>query len=329
MIRLTCGWHACPLRGGPPTGEPPPGFSFLEYLHRFVEDSTSGASFDMGGRMPHIAPMKIAVAQTHCTPDIEANRRQVRGLVERAAQRGAEIVVFPEMSILEFFPRLPHRYEFFELGEPIPGPTMEWFAGLARENGIAIVYNHYEKSPEHLFFDCSVVIDRQGEFAGRQRMMHLAEEPGYNEKFYYAPGQDNYNVFQLNDWCFGVAICYDRHFPEVFRSFILQGAEFVLVPTAVAASEPFADVYELEMKAAAVTHGVYIGMANRAGTEEPLTFMGQSMIINPQGQVIDALDGKPNQVLVGELSKDAVTKGRILYPFLRDRRPETYDMFGM
>lgn len=272
--------------------------------------------------------MNIAVAQPHCTSDIDANKRHVQDLVAQAAKAGADLVVFPEMSILEFFPRLPHRYEFFDLGEPIPGPTFDWFAGLARDHDIAIVYNHYEKSPEHLFFDCSVVIDRRGEFVGRQRMMHLAEEPGYNEKFYYAPGQDLYNVFALDGWCFGVAICYDRHFPEVFRSFILQGAELVLVPTAVAASEPFADVYELEMKAAAVTHGVYIAMANRAGTEDPLTFLGNSMIIDPQGRVVDTLDDKPNQVLVSELGKDAVTKARIFYPFLRDRRPETYDLFG-
>ena len=268
--------------------------------------------------------MKIAVAQTHGTPDIDDNKRRVEQLVRKAAQQGADVVVLPEMSVLEFFPRIPHRYEFFELAEPIPGPTLAWVQRLAGKHDIAIVYNHYERSPEHLCFDCSVVVDRKGNYVGRQRMMHLAEEPGYNEKFYYAPGQDDYHVFHLDGWCFGVAICYDRHFPEVFRSFILKGAEAVLVPTALAATEPFAEVYELEMRAAAVTHGVYIAIANRAGVEEPLSFLGQSMVIDPLSQVVAALDDKPDQVLVAELDKATVTKARMLYPFLRDRRPETY-----
>jgi len=268
--------------------------------------------------------MKIAVVQTHGTPDAQANRTQVTQLVEEAALAGAKLAILPEMSLLEFFPRQPHRYEFFDLAEPIPGPTFEWFSHLARSNDISLVYNHYEQSPEHLFFDTSVVVDRNGQYVGRQRMMHIAEEPGYNEKFYYAPGQDAYRVFDLEDWRFGIAICYDRHFPEVFRSFILQGAELVLVPTAVAGSEPFGDTYDLEMKAAAVTHGVYIAVANRAGREEPLEFLGRSMVIDPKGQIVDTLDGKPNKVCTVEVTKETVTQARILFPFLRDRRPETY-----
>ena len=268
--------------------------------------------------------MKIACGQTHGTPDVETNRKNVASLVQQAAADGADLILFPEMSILEFFPRIPHRYEFFELGEPIPGPTSEWFSGLARQHNIHIVYNHYEKSREHLFFDCSVVVDRTGAIVGQQRMMHIAEEPGYDEKFYYTAGWDTYHVFELEGWRFGIAICYDRHFPEVFRSMILQGAELVLVPTAVAASGPSATTYELEMQAAAVTHGVYIAMANRAGEESPLDFQGKSMVIDPLSRIVGVLDEKPNQVLTCGLTKETVTKARMLYPFLRDRRPETY-----
>jgi len=279
--------------------------------------------------------MKISVAQSRCTPDRDHNRDMARRLVEQAGASGADLVVLPEMSIVEFFPRLPHRYDFFDLAEPIPGPTMEWFAALAKDNNIHIVYNHYERSPEHLFFDTSVIIDRTGRYVGRQRMMHIAEEPGYNERFYYTGGWDRYNVFELDGWRFGVAICYDRHFPEVFRSFILQGAEFVLVPTAVAASEPFANVYEIEMRAAAVAHGIYIAMANRVGSEPPLEFMGQSMIIDPLGRVVAALDTALSQssasepaTCTAEISKEVVTKARIHFPFLRDRRPETYELIA-
>jgi N-carbamoylputrescine amidase len=272
--------------------------------------------------------MKIAVAQIHGSPDRDANRAQAANLVKQASKEGAKLIVFPEMSILEFFPRVVHRYEFFDLAEPIPGPTLEWFADLAREHGIQIVYNHYERSPEHLFFDTSVVTDRTGKYVGRQRMMHVAEEPGYDEKFYYTPGWDRYHVFELEGWRFGIAICYDRHFPEVFRSFILQGAELVLVPTAVAATEPFAEVYELEMKAAAVTHGVYIAMANRAGSEPPLEFLGRSMVIDPRGQIVGSLNAQPGEICTVEVSKESVTKARTFFPFLRDRRPETYGLLN-
>ncbi len=269
--------------------------------------------------------MKIAVAQAHNTPDLERNRQRVTELVEAASGQQADLVLFPEMSLLEFFPRVPHRYGYLELAEPIPGPTMTWFQKLARTHDIAIVYNHYERSPEHLCFDCSVVIDREGTYVGRQRMMHIAEEPGYNEKFYYAPGQDTYHVFELEGWHFGIAICYDRHFPEVFRSLLMQAAECVLIPTAVAASEPFADIYQLEMQAAAVTHGVYIAMANRAGKEEPLSFLGQSMVIDPLGRVACTLDDKPHQTLTATLDKATLREARTMFTFLRDRRPETYD----
>ena len=272
--------------------------------------------------------MRVAVAQTHGTSDVKANRSQVKRLVEKASQDGAELVVFPEMSIVEFFPRHSHRYEFADLAEPIPGPTFEWFSGLARDKAVHIVYNQYERSAEHLFFDTSVVVDRSGQLRGSQRMMHIAEEPGYNEKFYYTPGWDIYHVFELAGWRFGIAICYDRHFPEVFRSFILQGAELILVPTAVAGSEPFADVYELEMRAAAVTHGVYIAMANRAGSEPPLEFLGRSMVIDPQGRIAGSLEDQPNDVCTVEISKEAVTRARMLFPFLRDRRPETYGLLS-
>ena len=269
--------------------------------------------------------MKICVAQTHMSLDLDANRLKVSGLIQQAAEAGAELILFPEMSLTEFFPRHVHRYEFFDWAEPIPGPTTEWFASLAKKNHIAVVYNHYERSDEHLFFDACVVIDADGRYVGRQRMMHIAEEPGYNEKFYYTPGWDTYHVFELCGWKFGIAICYDRHFPEVFRSFVLQGAELVLIPTTVAGTDVYAETYELEMRAAAVTHGVYVAMANRAGLEEPITFMGRSMIIEPQGKVVATLDEKPDQILTHELSKTVVTKARTLFPFLRDRRPETYE----
>ncbi len=268
--------------------------------------------------------MRVAAAQVHNTEDVRANKARAADLVARAADAGADLVVLPEMSILHFFPRIPHEPRFFELAEPLPGPTLEWFQALAERHRVHIVYNHYERSPERLRFDCSVVVDRQGRFVGAQRMMHLAEEPGYNEKFYYAPGWDDYKVFELDGWRFGLATCYDRHFPEVFRAHVLQGAEAVLIPTAVAADEPFAAVYELEARAAAVTHGVYIVMANRAGPEPPLTMIGRSMVVDPLGEVVAQLADEADAFALATLSKETLDRARLLFPFLRDRRPETY-----
>lgn len=273
--------------------------------------------------------MKIAVAQIAATKDLESNRLKAVKLVAEAAAGDADLVVFPEMSVLEFFPKKPHRYECYDLAEPIPGPATDWWRQIAREHRIAVVYNHYELSREHLYFDTSVVIDRRGNYIGRQRMMHLAEEPGYNEKFYYTPGWDRYHVFQLEGWRFGIAICYDRHFPEVFRSFILQGAELVLIPTAVSSGEPFSATYDLEMRAAAVTHGVYIAMANRVGEEPPLSFFGRSMVISPYGEIVRQLADEHDKMASVAIDKTIVTKARSHFPFLRDRRPETYAAVSM
>lgn len=268
--------------------------------------------------------MRIALGQIHGTENVDTNRATVTRMAYEAAKSGATLFVLPEMSVLDFFPRIPHRYEYFDRAESIPGPTTEWFQDLARDTRMWIVFNHYERSPAGLYYDTSVVIDDRGDIEGRQRMMHLAEEPGYNEKFYYTPGNDRYNVFKMGEWCFGIAICYDRHFPEVFRAFVLQGAHLVLVPTAVSHSEPFAETYELEMRAAAVTHGVYIAMANRVGPEPPLNFIGRSMVVDPFGRVSKTLGEEENAVLVVDLDIDTVRRARIMYPFLRDRRPETY-----
>ncbi len=268
--------------------------------------------------------MRIALGQIQATDNIEQNKQTVTRMAHEAADAGARLFVLPEMSILDFFPRKPHHYAFFERGEPIPGPTTSWFQELAQQTGLRIVFNHYERSRSGLYYDTSVVIGEDGRYLGRQRMMHLAEEPGYNEKFYYTPGNDTYHVFDLGDWRFGIAICYDRHFPEVFRMFVLQGAHLVLVPTAVSRSEPFAETYELEMRAAAVTHGVYIAMVNRTGSEPPLDFFGQSMVIDPFGRVVMRLGEEGNAVLIAELDMAQVRKARVMYPFLRDRRPETY-----
>lgn len=270
--------------------------------------------------------MKIALGQVHPTADIEGNRALVARLSHEAAADGADLILFPEMSLLEFFPRRHHQYENFKLAEPIPGPTLEWVQRLARQSNLHIVYNHYERSTSDIFYDTSVVVDRRGRFVGRQRMMHIAEEPGYNEKFYYTPGCDQYNVFDLEGWRLGIAICYDRHFPEVYRQFILQGARLVLIPTAVAAAEPFAEVYEVEARGAAVTHGVYVAMANRAGIEDPLAFLGSSMVIDPFGRIQARLDNSANTILTCELDSMRVTDARTHMPFLRDRRPETYGL---
>jgi len=268
--------------------------------------------------------MRIAVGQVQNTSETPKNKAGVADVIARAADAGADIVVLPEMSILEFFPRISHNYDFFNLAEPLPGPTLEWFQSLAQRHNVNIVYNHYERSPESLRFDTSVIVSKRGAFVGSQRMMHISEEPGYNEKFYYTPGWDTYKVFELEGWRFGLATCYDRHFPEVFRAHILQGAQAVLIPTAVAADEPFAQVFELEARAAALTHGVYIAMANRVGAEPPLNMIGGSMIVDPMGDVAASLGDQRNAFALAALSKDTLDRARALFPFLRDRRPETY-----
>ncbi len=270
--------------------------------------------------------MRVACAQFHHEGDRTASIQKATEWMRQAADQGAELIVFPELAFDFFFPQVRADAQYFEWSEPIPGPTTELFQTAAAEHGLVTVINLFERAAPGRYYDASPVIDADGKLLGTSRMLHIAEEPGYNEKFYYWPGDTGWPVYETRVGKLGVAICYDRHYPEHFRALTLQGAEIVVVPTATSMSEQaFKDVWEIEIQAAAVANQIYVAVANRAGIDGELQFFGESFVADPAGQIIARAGADDEELLVTDVDLGQIEQVRRHVPFLRDLR---YDLYG-
>ena len=270
--------------------------------------------------------LRIALAQVAVGPERDDNVAKALGMMADAAGAGAQLIVFPEMSVDPFFPQYRADQRYFDWGVPVPGPLTDRFQEQAASLGLATVINIFERAAPGRYYDCSPVFDRDGEYLGKQRMTHILEGPGYNERYYYWEGDSGYPVFDVGPARIGVAICYDRHFPEGMRALALGGAEVIVVPTATAAMEAqFRAVWEVEMQAAAIANGLFVAVANRAGVDDTLTFFGQSFAVDPYGRVLTRAPEDDVALLVVDLDLDLIEQARRDMPFLRDRRPDTYD----
>jgi beta-ureidopropionase len=269
--------------------------------------------------------LRVAMAQVAVGPEREENIGRALRMMTDAAGAGADLIVFPEMSVDPFFPQYRAQKRYFDWGGPVPGPLTDHFQAEAGGLGLATVINVFERAAPGRYYDCSPVFDGDGAYLGKQRMTHVLEGPGYNERYYYWEGDSDYPVFDLGLAHVGVAICYDRHYPEVMRALTLGGAEVILVPTATASLEArFAAVWEVEMQAAAVANGVFVVVVNRAGVDDGLTFFGGSFAVDPYGQVVGRAPEDELALSLVDLDLDLVEQARRDLPFLRDRRPEMY-----
>jgi beta-ureidopropionase len=274
--------------------------------------------------------LRIALAQVAVGPGREDNVLRALRMMDDAAQAGAQLIIFPEMSIDPFFPQYRADKRYFDWGVPVPGPLTDRFRDRAATLGLATVINLFERAAPGRYFDCSPVFDTEGCYLGKQRMTHILEGPGYNERYYYWQGNSGYPVFDVGSAItgpvpIGVAICYDRHFPEGMRALTLGGAEVIVVPTATASLEAeYRAVWEVEMQAAAVANGVFVAVANRAGVDDTLRFFGRSFATDPYGRVLARAPEDDVALLLVDLDLDLVEQARRDMPFLRDRRPETY-----
>jgi beta-ureidopropionase len=267
----------------------------------------------------------LALAQVAVGPEREENVNRAFRMMADAKKAGAELIVFPEMSVDPFFPQYRADKRYFDWGTPVPGPLTARFQEQSAALGLATVVNLFERAAPGRYFDCSPVFSIDGEYVGKQRMTHILEGPGYNERYYYWEGDSGYPVFDVGPVRIGVAICYDRHFPEGMRALALGGAELIVVPTATARLEAqFQAVWEIEMQAAAVANGLFVAVANRAGTDDTLSFFGHSFAVDPYGQVVARAPEDDVALLVVDLDLDLIEEARRDMPFLRDRRPDTY-----
>lgn len=269
--------------------------------------------------------MKIALVQQSVTQEREANVRRGLEAFEQAARAGAQLVVFPELAFERFFPQRPGREQAAPHAETVPGPTTELFAAAARRLGVAAVLNLYERAGERLY-DSSPVIDSDGSLLGVARMVHIMEGPCFHEKDFYHPGDRGAPVFSTSVGKLGVAICYDRHYPEYMRALALKGAEIVAIPQAGAVDEWPPGVFEAEVQTACFQNGYFAALANRVGEEECLTFAGESFVADPTGRVIARAPRAGECILYAELDLSLLESCPARRHFLRDRRPEAYPL---
>jgi predicted amidohydrolase len=272
----------------------------------------------------------IALAQMTVGPDREANRQKAEQFIKEAAGMKATLVAFPEISFDPFFPQYPSKPEYFDWAEKVPGPTTERFAALAQRNVIGVLLNLLQKGEPGQYFDGTAVIDSCGNLLGVSQMMHICDTPGFHEKYYYWPGQTDFPVFDMAGLRVAPCICYDRHYPEMMRILTLRGARLIVVQTATTREEA-GQVLEAEMQAAALANGVYVALVNRAGVDGKLHFAGRSLMVSPDGTILKQSQTDGDDLLTAELEPEAVDRARVVWPFLRDRRPEIYDplLFGL
>lgn len=267
--------------------------------------------------------MKIALIQQSCTPDKNENLRRGLKAATQAAENGANIICFAELAFEIFYPQHKHPENPAEYAETIPGTITVAFSEIAKEYGVVIILNLYEKDGDALY-DSSPIINTEGTILGTTRMIHITDYACFHEKEYYTPGNYGAPVYETSFGKVGIAICYDRHYPEYMRALALAGAEIVFIPQAGSVGEWPEGLYEAEIRTAAFQNGYFTALCNRVGEEEKLTFAGESFVCDPAGKVIARAGSGTEEILYCEIDLSEIDKSHAKNLFLRDRRPELY-----
>ncbi len=267
--------------------------------------------------------MKLALIQQRLTRDKAANLKRGLEALESSARQGAQVAVFPELGFEWFHPQRPAAGDPASLAEPLDGPLVSAVRAKARELGLVVVMNYFEREGSHCY-DSSPVIDADGSLLGVTRMVHITEYACFHEQGYYTPGNRGAPVYQTRAGRIGVAICYDRHFPEYMRALALRGADLVVVPQAGTLGEWPEGLYEAEMRVAAFQNGYYVGLCNRVGREDCLEFSGESFVCGPDGAILSRGPAAEETILLAELDLSANERSHARRLFLQHRRPELY-----
>ena len=287
----------------------------------------SGWSYRFPNKSDHVyqtgKAVKSALIQQVATSDKSENLKRGLRYARQAIDSGAQIIAFAELAFERFYPQEPATAGFEKLAEPIPGPTTNAFCSLAKEHGVVFVLNLFE-SADAKTFDSSPVIDADGTIMGTTRMIHITDYPCFHEQGYYAPGDNGAPVYDTKYGKIGVAICYDRHYPEYMRAMGVAGAQVVFVPQAGAVDEWPEGLYEAELRVAAFQNGYFTALCNRVGKEEQLTFAGESFVCDPSGNVIARAPQGTDEILYADLDTSQIATSHARKLFFRDRRPELY-----
>ncbi len=267
--------------------------------------------------------LKIALIQQQASKDKQNNIDRAIASLEKAAHQGAQLIAFAELAFTPFYPQRPAMGKNLSLAETIPGPTTDIFSNLARKWRVVVVLNLFEKVGNKTY-DSSPLIDSMGKILGVTRMVHIMEGPSFFEQGYYFPGDGDKLVYETTMGKIGVAICYDRHYPEYMRALALAGAELVVVPQAGAVGEWPPGLFEAEMQVAGFQNGYFTALCNRVGKEECLEFEGKSFITAPDGRILAQAPAGKEFLLIQEIDLDEVKRSHAARHFMKDRRQEIY-----
>ncbi|MFC2061556.1 nitrilase-related carbon-nitrogen hydrolase [Elusimicrobiota bacterium] len=256
----------------------------------------------------------------------EAMMEKHEKLTDEAAKKGVQVLCYQELFNGPYF-CAEHHMRWYDIAEPIPGPTTDEVSKWAKKHSMVIVVPIYEYSMDGVYYNSAAVIDADGKLLGTTRKMHIPYvHPGFYEKYYFKPGNTDYPVFQTAYAKVAPYICYDRHFPDGARILGLHGAEIMFNPSATTAGVS-KYLWELEQPAHAVANGYFVGAINRIGTEEPWNtgrFYGSSYFCSPKGKIIAQGSEDKEEVIVADLNMEEIYEIRNAWAFYRDRRPETY-----
>ncbi|MCW5547871.1 MAG: carbon-nitrogen hydrolase [Opitutaceae bacterium] len=278
----------------------------------------------------------LGLLQHACSANPAANLKKTLALAEQAAKRGARIICTQELFRSQYFCQA-EKHEYFQLAEPIPGPSTVAFQKLAKKHKVVIIASLFEKRASGLYHNTAVIIDADGALLGIYRKMHIPDDPLYYEKFYFTPGDTGFRAWDTKYGRIGVLICWDQWYPEGARLTALQGAEILFYPTAIGwhpseKAEFGANqhgAWETIQRSHAVANGCYVAAVNRIGRETPeggdgIEFWGQSFVAGTSGQIIAKASADREEIMLVPVELGQVDTTRTHWPFLRDRRIDAY-----
>jgi N-carbamoylputrescine amidase len=284
-----------------------------------------------------MSKLKIGLVQQACTPDRAHNLTTSVEGVRRAAEQGAQLILLQELHGTPYFCQTEDAARF-DLAETIPGPTTDTLAALARDLAVVIVASVFERRSAGIYHNTAIVLERNGHAAGRYRKMHIPDDPGYHEKFYFTPGDQGFVPIRTSVGTLGVLVCWDQWYPEAARLMAMRGAEMLLYPTAIgwdprddeAEKQRQRDSWLTIQRAHAIANGLPVIVCNRTGFEpspassQGIQFWGSSFVAGPQGEILAQANADVPEVLVTELDQGRIEAVRRVWPFFRDRRIDAY-----
>lgn len=281
--------------------------------------------------------MKIGIVQQACTDSIEQNMHKLAAEIRNLAHEGAKLIVLQELHNSLYFCQT-ENVNNFDLAEPIPGPSTEFYGKLAAELQVVIVASLFERRSAGLYHNTAVVFERDGNIAGKYRKMHIPDDPAYYEKFYFTPGDLGFHPIKTSVGILGVQVCWDQWYPEGARLMALQGAELLIYPTAIGyessdtveEQERQKEAWTTVMRGHAVANGIPVIAVNRVGHEpdpsqqtKGITFWGNSFVCGPQGEILYKADGNEVSKII-DIDMQRSENVRRWWPFLRDRRIDEF-----